>query len=113
MTVEDIKTTVKDFQNAAMNAVKAGFDGVEIHSSNGYLFQQSLTEQLIIERINTAEVLKTKRIFFEVLDAVKEVIPEEKIGARFNPSLHGPFGTTMDEETIPTFEYIIKKIKRL
>jgi N-ethylmaleimide reductase len=49
------------------------------------------------------------RIFF-VLDAVKEVIPEEKIGARFNPSLHGPFGTTMDEETIPTFEYIIKKL---
>jgi N-ethylmaleimide reductase len=39
MTVEDIKTTVKDFQNAAINAVKAGFDGVEIHSSNGYLFQ--------------------------------------------------------------------------
>jgi N-ethylmaleimide reductase len=37
MTVEDIKTTVKDFQNAA---IKAGFDGVEIHSSNGYLFQQ-------------------------------------------------------------------------
>jgi N-ethylmaleimide reductase len=34
MTVEDIKTTVKDFQNAAINAVKAGFDGVEIHSSN-------------------------------------------------------------------------------
>jgi N-ethylmaleimide reductase len=33
MTVEDIKTTVKDFQNAAINAVKAGFDGVEIHSS--------------------------------------------------------------------------------
>jgi N-ethylmaleimide reductase len=57
------------------------------------------------------EVLKNKaRIFFEVLDAVKEVIPEEKIGARFNPSLHGPFGTTMDEETIPTFEYIIKTI---
>jgi N-ethylmaleimide reductase len=33
---EDIKTTVKDFQNAAINA--AGFDGV--NSSNGYLFQQ-------------------------------------------------------------------------
>jgi hypothetical protein len=62
MTVEDIKTTVKDFQNAAINAVKAGFDGVEIHSSNGYLFQHSLTEQLIIERINTVEVLKTKPV---------------------------------------------------
>jgi hypothetical protein len=43
-------------------------------------FSSSLTEQLIIERINTAEVLRNKgRIFFEVLDAVKEVIPEEKI----------------------------------
>jgi N-ethylmaleimide reductase len=40
MTIEDIKTTVKDFQHSAANAVKAGFDGVEIHSSNGYLFQQ-------------------------------------------------------------------------
>jgi N-ethylmaleimide reductase len=45
--------------------------------------------------MNTVEVLKTKPVYsFEVLDAVKEVIPEEKIGARFNPSLHGPFGTT-------------------
>jgi N-ethylmaleimide reductase len=43
------------------------------------------------------EVLKTKaRIFFEVLDAVKEVIQKKKLD-RFNPSLHGPFGTTMDE----------------
>jgi 2,4-dienoyl-CoA reductase-like NADH-dependent reductase (Old Yellow Enzyme family) len=59
-------------------------------------FSNSLTEQLIIERMNTVLEMKG-RIFFEVLDAVKEVIPEEKIGARFNPSLHGPFGTTMDE----------------
>jgi N-ethylmaleimide reductase len=43
MTVEDIKTTVKDFQNAAINAVKAGFDGVEIHS-NGICFSSSLTD---------------------------------------------------------------------
>jgi hypothetical protein len=62
MTVEDIKTTVKDFQNAAINAVKAGFDGVEIHSSNGYLFQQFFNGTLIIERMNTVEVLKTKPV---------------------------------------------------
>jgi N-ethylmaleimide reductase len=50
------------------------------------------------------------RFFFEVLDAMKEVIPQEKIGARFNPSLDGLFGMTMDEDTIPTFEYLIKKL---
>jgi N-ethylmaleimide reductase len=91
MTVEDIKTTVKDFQNASCELCKSWFDGVEIHSSNGYLFQQFFNGQLIIERMNTVEVLKNKaRIFFEVLDAVKEVIQKKKIGARFNPSLHGP-----------------------
>ncbi len=111
MTIEDIKTTVKDFQNAAANAVKAGFDGVEIHSSNGYLFHQFFngtsnkrTDEYGGSKENRA------RFFFEVLDAIKEVIPEEKIGARFNPSLNGVFGMTMDEDTIPTFEYIIKKL---
>jgi N-ethylmaleimide reductase len=111
MTIEEIKTTVKDFQNAAANAVKAGFDGVEIHSSNGYLFHQFFngTSNTRTDEYGGSVENKT-RFFFEVLDAIKEVIPEEKIGARFNPSLNGVFGMTMDEDTIPTFEYIIKKL---
>ncbi|CAM3037928.1 alkene reductase [Flavobacterium frigoris] len=111
MTIEDIKTTVKDFQNAAANAVKAGFDGVEIHSSNGYLFHQFFNGTSNKRTDDYGGSIENKtRFFFEVLDAIKEVIPQEKIGARFNPSLNGPFGMTMDEDTIPTFEYIIKKL---
>ena len=111
MTKEDIKTTVEDFKNAAKNAVEAGFDGVEIHSSNGYLFHQFFngTSNKRTDEYGGSHENKA-RFFFEVLDAVKEVIPEEKIGARFNPSLNGVFGMTMDEDTIPTFEYIIKKL---
>jgi 2,4-dienoyl-CoA reductase-like NADH-dependent reductase (Old Yellow Enzyme family) len=55
----------------------------------------SLTERN--HRTDGGSIENKARIFFEVLDAIK-VIPEEKIGARFNPSLHGPFGTTMDEK---------------
>jgi N-ethylmaleimide reductase len=111
MTIEDIKTTIEDFKNAAANAVKAGFDGVEIHSSNGYLFQQFFngTSNKRTDKYG-GSIENRARFFFEVLDAMKEVIPQEKIGVRFNPSLHGIFGMTMDEETIPTFEYIIKKL---
>ena len=111
MTVEEIKQTVKDFQDAAANAVKAGFDGVEIHSSNGYLFQQFFNA-CSNERTDGygGSIENRARFFFEVLDAIIEVIPQEKIGARFNPSLHGMSGITVDEETIPTFEYIIKKL---
>jgi len=111
MTIEEIKQTVKDFQKAAANAIEAGFDGVEIHSSNGYLFQQFFNG-CSNERTDEygGSIENRARFFFEVLDAMKEVIPQEKIGARFNPSLHGMSGITVDEETIPTFEYIIKKL---
>lgn len=111
MTIEEIKQTVKDFQKAAANAIEAGFDGIEIHSSNGYLFQQFFNA-CSNERTDEygGSIENRARFFFEVLDAMKEVIPQEKIGARFNPSLHGMSGITVDEETIPTFEYIIKKL---
>jgi N-ethylmaleimide reductase len=111
MTIEDIQRTIGDFKNAAKNGVEAGFDGVEIHSSNGYLFHQFFngTSNHRIDEYG-GSIENRARFFFEVLDAIKEVIPQEKIGARFNPSLNGVFGMTMDEETIPTFEYIIKKL---
>jgi N-ethylmaleimide reductase len=111
MTIEDIKTTVQDFKNAAANAVKADFDGIEIHSSNGYLFHQFFNGTSNVRTDEYGGSIENRcRFFFEVLDAIKEVIPQENIGARFNPSLDGLFGMTMDKDTIPTFEYIIKKL---
>ena len=111
MTKSDIEDTINDFKSAAKNAIDAGFDGVEIHSSNGYLFHQFFNGTSNKRTDEYGGSIENKaRFFFEVLDAMKEVIPEEKIGARFNPSLDGIFGMTMDEETIPTFEYIIKKL---
>lgn len=111
MTKSDIEETINDFKNAAKNAIDAGFDGVEIHSSNGYLFHQFFNGTSNHRTDEYGGSIENRaRFFFEILDAMKEVIPEKKIGARFNPSLDGIFGMTMDEETIPTFEYIIKKL---
>ncbi len=111
MTIEDIKTTIQDFRKAARNAVEAGFDGIEIHSSNGYLFHQ-----FFCKCSNTrtdaygGSIINRKRFFFDVLEAVKQEIPESRIGVRFNPSMHGLAGITLDEETIPTFDHVIKKL---
>ncbi|MDO9038768.1 MAG: alkene reductase [Lutibacter sp.] len=111
MTLEDIKTTINDFRQAAKNAVEAGFDGVEIHSSNGYLFHQFFNKCSNLRTDNYGGSMENRaRFFFEVLEAVKKEIPEQKIGVRFNPSMHKLHGITVDEETIPTFEYIIKKL---
>ncbi len=111
MTTEEVKQTVQDFKFAARNAVEAGFDGVEIHASNGYLFHQFFNKS---SNKRTDEYGGNKenrtRFLFEVLDAVKVFVPENRIGIRLNPSLNGIFGMEADEETIPTFEHIVKKL---
>jgi len=113
MTVEEIKQTILDFKNAAANAMKAGFDGVEIHSSNGYLLHQFFNKTSNIRTDQYGGSIENRaRILFEVIDAIKEVMPENRIGVRLNPSLHGIFGMTMDEETIPTFDYIVEKLNQ-
>ncbi|WP_420573502.1 alkene reductase [Kordia sp.] len=112
MTTEDIDRTIQDFVNAGKNAMEAGFDGVEVHSSNGYLFHQFFTKCSNVRTDNYGGTIENRaRFFFDTLDAMKKEIPEQKIGVRFNPSLHSAMaGITIDEETIPTFEYIIKKL---
>jgi N-ethylmaleimide reductase len=111
MTIEEIKQTILDYQNAAKNAMEAGFDGVEIHSSNGYLLHQFFNRTSNIRTDEYGGSIENRaKILFEVIDAIKEVMPEDRIGVRLNPSLHGIFGMTMDEETIPTFDYIIDKL---
>ena len=111
MTVEDIQQTIQDFANAAKNAMEAGFDGVEIHSSNGYLFHQFFngTSNTRTDKYG-GSIENRARFLFEVLDAMKTVMPENRIGLRMNPSLHGIFGMTMDKETLPTFDYMINKL---
>lgn len=111
MTLEDIKQTIEDFKNGAKNAIEAGFDGVEIHSSNGYLLHQffnNSSNQRTDEYGGSIE--NRAKILFEVIDAIKEVMPENRIGVRLNPSLHGAFGMEADEETIPTFDYIVNRL---
>ena len=111
MTIDDIQETIADYGQAAKNAMAAGFDGVEIHSSNGYLLHQffSRTSNVRTDDYGGSKENRAK-ILFEVIDEIKKHIPEDRIGLRLNPSLHDIFGMTLDEESIPTFDYIVNKL---
>lgn len=111
MTIDDINRTIDDFRIAAKNALIAGFDGVEIHSSNGYLFHQFFVTSSNRRTDDYGGSVENRtRFLFETLEAVKSEISEKRIGCRFNPSAHNLFGITIDENTIPTFDYISKKL---
>lgn len=111
MTIEDIKQTVADFKQAAINAKEAGFDGVEIHSSNGYLFHQFFNATSNHRNDEYGGSIENRsRFLFEVIEAVAAVFPQTRIGVRLNPALHGVFGMNADDETIPTFDYIVRRL---
>lgn len=111
MTTEEVLDTVQEFKRAAKNAVDAGFDGIELHASNGYLFHQFFNQCTNKrEDVYGGSRENRTRFLFEVLDAVKVFWPENRIGVRLNPSLHGLSGMQADEETIPTFEYIVEHL---
>ena len=111
MKIAEIKRTIADFANSAANAVKANFDGIELHAANGYLFHQffnGVSNHRTDEYGGTIE--NRARILFETLDALKGIIDYSKVGIRFNPSMHNAQGMMVDELTIPTFEYIINRL---
>ncbi len=111
LSSEEIHAVTMDFRNAAVNAMKAGFDGVEIHSANGYLFHQFFTNCSNTRTDGYGGSHENRaRFFFETLDAVGGAIGFEKVGVRLNPSAHGFFGITIDRDTIPTFEYIVERL---
>jgi N-ethylmaleimide reductase len=111
MTVEEIRETIADYGRSAANAMEAGMDGVEIHASNGYLLHQFFSRTSNIRTDDYGGSIENRaRILFEVIEEVKKHVPVSRIGVRLNPSLHGIFGMTLDEETIPTFDYIVKKL---
>lgn len=111
MSLAEIKETVQEFKRAAQNAKDAGFDGIEIHSSNGYLIHQFFNKKANLRDDDYGGSIQNRaRFFFEIIDACIEVWQENRIGVRLNPSLNDVFGITATEETIPTFDYIIKKL---
>ena len=111
MTIEDIKQTIQDFKQATLNAIEAGFDGVEIHAANGYLFHQFFNLFSNRRTDNYGGSIENRaRFLFETLDALKEVTDLGYVGVRLNPTLHNVLGMIADEETIEVFEYIVKKL---
>lgn len=88
MTKEDIVQTQGDFVQAAKNAMEAGFDGVEIHSANTYLFEQFML-QSANQRNDEYGGSQENRVRFlvETVSAVSDAIGAEKVGFRLSPYL--------------------------
>ena len=112
LTVDEIAATVNDYRTAAVNAKKAGFSGIEVHSANGYLLNQFLDSKTNLRNDRYGGTLENKyRFLREVLAAVMEVWPSEKVGVRLSPN--GVFNDMGSEDFRETYLYTIKELNKL
>ena len=111
MTVEEVKQTIRDFVHAATNAMRAGFDGVEIHGANGYLLDQFIQDVSNARRDEYGgSVEKRSRLLIDVLQAVSEAIGPQRVGVRLSP--WSTFQGMKMQDPIPQFSDIVVKASR-
>ncbi len=112
MTLQDIQTTVEDYRKAAANAREAGFAGVEIHSANGYLLNQFLDSKTNLREDQYGGSLENKyRFLGEVMAAVLEVWPSQRVGVRLSPN--GVFNDMGSKDFRETYIFTIKALEQL
>jgi N-ethylmaleimide reductase len=86
MTEADIKTAIEEFVQAAKNAVAAGFDGIELHSANGYLLEQFIRPNSNQRTDRYGGSIENRaRFVLEVAEAVIGAIGKDKVGIRLSP----------------------------
>lgn len=86
LTIPEIDEYVGLYTTAAKNAMTAGFDGVEIHSANGYLLDQFLQD---VSNNRTDEyggsIENRSRFGLRVVDAIVSAIGADRTGIRLSP----------------------------
>jgi len=113
MTAAELETTMQEYVKAALNAVEAGFDGVELHSANGYLLEQFLSPFSNIRTdIYGGSIENRCRFVLETAKAVADAIGREKTGIRLSP-----YGVASDMPHYPeiheTYTYLVKELNKL
>jgi 2,4-dienoyl-CoA reductase-like NADH-dependent reductase (Old Yellow Enzyme family) len=112
LRTDEISAVAQQWKTSAEFALKAGFDGVEIHGANGYLidlFLQSCSNNRT--DIYGGSFENRYRFLGEVIAAVSEVFPANRIGLRINPNggISGMGSADNDE----MFKYVITQLQPL
>src|SRR5690606_9480384 len=113
MSIDDIRTTVSDFAHAAVRAIEAGADGVEIHGANGYLVQQFLAVNANVRDDAYGGSLENRaRFAIETAAAVADAVGADRTGIRLSPG--STFnGIEEGEEYEALYRHLVRELAKL
>ena len=112
LETSEIAGVVDCFRQAARNAQRAGFDGVEIHGANGYLIEQFLQSHtnLRTDRYGGSIANRT-RFLMEITQAVIDVWGVERVGVRLSP--YGVANDSGEADPMPLYTHVIESLDPL
>ena len=113
MTFEEVQHTIDEYITSANNAIRAGFDGVELHGANGYLLEQFLSPFSNIRTdVYSGNIENRSRFILEVVTGISNSIGKDKIGIRLSP-----YGVSNSMQHYPeideTYKYLTEQLNKI
>lgn len=111
LTLEQIEDVIEEYALATKNALAAGFDGVELHCTSGYLPMQFLASNTNQRTDAYGGSLDNRvRFVIEVLEAMTAVAGK-RIGMRICPG--NPFNDVLDPDPALTYQKLLSDCAHL
>jgi 2,4-dienoyl-CoA reductase-like NADH-dependent reductase (Old Yellow Enzyme family) len=115
LTAEELPAIIQEFVTASRKAVEAGFDGVELHSANGYLLHEFLTPAANQrDDVYGGAPENRARFVIEVARAVVDAVGADRVGIRISPEHNVQGATEVDAaDVIETYGILVDALAPL
>lgn len=110
MTEGEIEELIERFATTSAQAVKAGFNGVQVHAAHGYLLSQFLSP-LTNQRTDQwgGSLDNRARLLYQIIEAIQKVVPKETaISVKLNSADFQRGGFDSDDALA-----VVKKLEQL
>ncbi len=108
----EVKQIVQDYKQAAINAMEAGFDGVELHAAFGYLPNQFLVESANQRTDEYGGSIENRsRFVVEVMQAMVDALGADKVGIKLSPSI--PYNSIIDSNPTALYTHLIAELDKM
>lgn len=112
LETDEIMSVVNEYRQATENALQAGFAGVELHATSGYLPAQFLSTGTNLRTDQYGGSAENRvRFVIECLEAMAGVAGPGKVGIRICPG--NPFNDLKDDDPEETFTALLKAIESM
>ena len=109
MSLDEVKLTIDAFKQGAVNAIAAGFDGVEVHAANGYLPHQFLSSTTNTRDDRYGGSIANRANFLrDILTEIGSVVSLDRVGVRVSPYAH--YNNVRDADPDGTYDYVGKML---